>query len=165
MLRQDRILFLPKLLYSSVLCNCVTAELFVHVHRNVEDKQHFMRISVHAQFNLWTAQKHCRFKLLEMTFLRNSSGHAAKPTAASCWVLSDLLGMAEHVMSSRPVIDHFFLWIVISKGSDVHGKEPSKFPTAWQVEKSSRKEVANITLTWGKHAGNFRLTLPSRSDL
>ena len=40
--REDRILFLPKLLYSAVLYNCVTAELFVHVHRNVEDKQHFL---------------------------------------------------------------------------------------------------------------------------
>ena len=46
-------------------------------------------------------------KLQDMTSLRNSDG-AAKATAASCWVLSDPLGMAENVMSSRPVFDEFF---------------------------------------------------------
>ena len=158
MLREDRILFLPKLLYSAVLYNCVTAELFVHVHRNVEDKQHFVRISIHAQFNLWTASYrtwlHCeirtelrKLQLLRVEFYR---------------ILLVWLKMLCQV--GRCLIS-FLLWIIISKGSDVHGKEPSEFPTAWQLENSSRKEVANITLTWGKHAGNFRLTLPSRSDL
>ena len=92
-------------------------------------------------------------------------------------------------MSLRPVSDQFFLWSIISKGSHIHGKEPSELPTAWQLEKSSRKAVANITLTSRKHVvyeiywwdipqwwdvydtyiyiydimyGNFRLTLPSR---